>query len=317
MKNASENACAEHIARCAAQSDAHGEDRRGSNGETRRNAPDATRCGTARKSAAQRNARRKGGGLRACARAEAIKHAHAAPLKIAIIMALPFSLLGAWTGYAGALSFSPWNYWYALLMPVSIVLVAACVGNADARLKNRVLLGSGAKLSCAWWAKALYCLALSLLSNLIVFAFYVLAAAFGSGGSDAGALPTAALSMATAAVVLTITSSWIIPAVLLLVSRVGLLAGIFIPLAIELAGGFAWGIVPIPQLFPPSATTVIPTSFIPVLPSGEPLSADIELGAALSANGALTLAGIAICAIAFVALSAYGSAWLSRSEELS
>ncbi len=268
-------------------------------------------------SGARADARNRRGGLLRALRAESVKHKHAAPLKLAIIMALPFSLLGAQTGFTGNLSFSPWNYWYALLMPVTIVLVAGCVGNADARLKNRVLLSTGAHPSCAWWAKALLCLALSLLSNLIVFAFYVLAAVFGQGGIPADALPTAALAMATTAIVLTITSSWLIPAVLLLTSKAGLLAGIFIPLFIELAGGFAWSIIPLPQLFPPSATTVIPTSFIPVLPSGEPLSADIELGNALAADGTLTVLGIALCALVFCALSAFGSAWLSRCEELS
>lgn len=81
-------------------------------------------------------------------------------------------------------------------------------------------------------------------------------------------------------------------------------------------GGFAWSLMPLPQLFPPSASMVIPTSFIPVLPSGEPLAADMALGGALTADDdMLTLAGLAVCALAFAALTAAGAAWFARSEE--
>ena len=70
--------------------------------------------------------------------------------------------------------------------------------------------------------------------------------------------------------------------------------------------------MPLPQLFPPSASMVIPTSFIPVLPSGEPLAADMALGGALTADGMLTLAGLAVCAARFAALTAAGAAWFAR-----
>lgn len=100
-----------------------------------------------------------------------------------------------------------------------------------------------------------------------------------------------------------------------LTARLGMLAGIFCPLAAQLVGGFAWSLMPLPQLFPPSASMVIPTSFIPVLPSGEPLAADMALGGALAADGMLTLAGLAVCALAFAALTAAGAAWFARSEE--
>ena len=209
------------------------------------------------------------------------------------------------------MSFSPWNYWYVLLMPVAIALFTGCVANADARMRNRPLLGSGAPLGQAWWAKALWCLMLSGLSNLVVLALYIAALAIG------GSLSTAAvLTMALAALATTITSAWMIPAGLFLTARAGLLAGIFLPLVVQLVGGFAWSAIPVPQLFPPSATTVIPTAFIPVLPSGEPLAADTVLGGALAANGTLTWAGIAVAALTFVLLTAVSAAWFAQSEEV-
>lgn len=243
--------------------------------------------------------------------AEVRKSRHAAPMRLALIMALPFPLIALLTAPSGNVSFSPWNYWYVLLMPVAIALFTGCVANADARMRNRPLLGSGAPLGQAWWSKALWCLMLSGLSNLVVLALYIAALAIG------GSLSTAAvLTMALAALATTITSSWMIPAGLFLTARAGLLAGIFLPLAVQLVGGFAWSAVPVPQLFPPSATTVIPTAFIPVLPSGEPLAADTVLGGALAANGALTWAGIAVAALTFVLLTAASAAWLAQSEEV-
>ena len=55
--------------------------------------------------------------------------------------------------------------------------------------------------------------------------------------------------------------------------------------------------------------------FIPVLPSGEPLSADPALGAALAANDALTIAGLVVCMIAASALTAATATWFAHSEE--
>ena len=250
--------------------------------------------------------------LASALRSEALKLRHAAPVRLAVALALPMPLLGAWPSMAtGAQTFSAWNYWYALFLPVMISLVAACVANADARLKLRTLLGQGAPLSRAWWAKALCCLGLSLIANAVVFALYLLGSAF----SSQGATLAGALSMLACALANVLTTAWMIPAGLFIASRFGVLAGIFVPLAVQIAGGFAWSVVPLPQLFPPSATMVIPTSFIPVLPSGEPLSADTALGGALAADLPLTLAGLAACAAAFAVLTAAGAAWLEGAEE--
>ncbi len=250
--------------------------------------------------------------LRSALAAEARKFRHAAPMRLAIAMALPMPLLGAMPNAYSYQSFSAWNYWYTLFMPVCISLVAGCVGRADARLGNRALLGQGASLARAWWAKALYCLGLSALSNALVFAVYL----FGSAFSAQGLTAAGTLSMGAAALSVTLTSAWMIPAGLFLTARLGMLAGIFLPLAVQIAGALAWSAIPAPQLFPPAATTVIPTSFIPVLPSGEPYGADTALGGALAASGTLALAGIAVGALAFILLAAATAAWFTRSEEL-
>lgn len=249
-------------------------------------------------------------GLWASLRAEAQKSRHAAPVRLAVALALPMPLLGAMP-YLGHQSFSAWNYWYALFLPVALSLVTACVAQADARTRMRGMLGLDVSLGRAWWAKALWCLSLLALSNLVVFAIYLAGSAF----SEQGVTAAGTLTMLCCAGVNTLTAAWMIPAGLFLTTRLGMLAGIFGPLAVQLVGGFAWSVVPLPQLFPPSASMVIPTSFIPVLPSGEPIVADMALGGALAADGALTLAGLAVCAIVFVALTAATGAWFARSEE--
>ena len=241
------------------------------------------------------------GGLLAGLRAEALKSRHAAPVRLAVLMALPMPLLGAMP-YRGVQIFSAWNYWYALFLPVSLSLVVACVARADTRTRMRGLLGLGFPLGR---------LALCALSNLVVFGIYLAGSAFSSQGLTAAGT----LTMLLCALANTVTAAWMIPAGLFLTARLGMLAGIFCPLAAQLVGGFAWSLMPLPQLFPPSASMVIPTSFIPVLPSGEPLAADMALGGALTADGMLTLAGLAVCALAFAALTAAGAAWFARSEE--
>ena len=85
------------------------------------------------------------GGLLAGLRAEALKSRHAAPVRLAVLMALPMPLLGAMP-YRGVQIFSAWNYWYALFLPVSLSLVVACVARADARTRMRGLLGGLATL---------------------------------------------------------------------------------------------------------------------------------------------------------------------------
>lgn len=61
------------------------------------------------------------GGLLAGLRAEALKSRHAAPVRLAVLMALPMPLLGAMP-YRGVQIFSAWNYWYALFLPVALSL---------------------------------------------------------------------------------------------------------------------------------------------------------------------------------------------------
>ena len=135
-------------------------------------------------------------------------------------MALPFPLLALVNAFVNpqfGVSFSPWNYWYALLLAVMLSLMGACVANADARLKLHPRpLSAGTSPARSWWAKAIWCLALSLVSNLVVFAIYAAATVVTGEASAAGVA-----TMLAAVIVITITSSWMIPATLFLTARFG------------------------------------------------------------------------------------------------
>ena len=254
------------------------------------------------------------------------KFKHAAPMRLAIVLALPMPLLGAWpSASTGEQVFSAWNYWYALFLPVMLALVTACVANVDARLKLRPCSARAFRSPARGGRRRGGALRprqprrLRRLLRRLVGALDEPQPSSSSPASSAfsaqGATLAGAATMLACALVNVVTSAWMIPAGLFLASRFGMLAGIFAPLAVQIAGGFAWAIVPLPQLFPPSASMVIPTSFIPVLPSGEPLSPDMALGGALAAGLPLTVAGLAVCAAAFVALAAAGAAWLKGAEE--
>lgn len=255
----------------------------------------------------------RGGSLSSAVRAEALKSRHAAPVRLAVIMALPFPLLALVNAFVNpqfGVSFSPWNYWYALLLAVMLSLMGACVANADARLKLHPLLSAGTSPARSWWAKAIWCLALSFVSNLVVFAIYAAATVVTGEASAAGVA-----TMLAAAIVITITSSWMIPATLFLTARFGILAGIFVPLVVQIAGAFCWSLVPYWPAFPPTATVVAPTAFLPVLPTAEPLSAGVEVAQALGLTGANIAIALGVAAASFIVLTAAGAAWLNRAEE--
>ena len=245
--------------------------------------------------------------LFAAVRAEVIKAKHGAPLRLALALALPFPLLagtisGRFTGIPD-LAFTAWNYYYLLLLPVTLVLVAACVANYDARLRGHAVLSSGVALWRVWLAKALWCLALSLLANLVVFALYAAGAVGRQGMPSLGAMLCAAL-------VCTVATAWMVPATLWLTTRFGMLAGVLVPLVVQLAGEFAWSLaLPLYPAFPP-------TAFLPVLPTGEPIGADAALAASIGHFGVLSALALAVAAATFFVLTAAGAAWFLRSEEL-
>ncbi len=248
-------------------------------------------------------------------RAEIQKSRHAAPLRLAVIMAIPFPVLGglipALANPAGTLSFSSWNYWYSLLMAVMVSLSSACIAQTDARLKNRNLIAVGAPVGGVWWAKVTWGLVLLLLSNLVVCGLYFVASLVCPAGAPG------LTDMLATVLVTTITSSWLVPATMLITASTGMLAGIFIPLSLQIACCFAWSFVPFWPAFPPAATMIIPTAFLPVLPSGEPLGADMVLAGTLGTFDGMSVAALAIAAAFFLVLTSVGAAWLSRAEERS
>ena len=162
-------------------------------------------------------------------RAEVLKGRRGAPRKVALIAPLPFCALGVLssgvipgTGATGGVATYLWNFWYVLMMPVAIALICVSVANIDARQKLRSVLALPFPPARTWWAKVCYALALAFAANLAVL---VCSTALGAMGVDA---PGFAEGLA-AATILTVASSWMVPAALALTVRFGTLAGIAIP----------------------------------------------------------------------------------------
>ncbi len=98
-------------------------------------------------------------------RAEVLKGAHAAPRKVTLIAPLPFCALGMMASGAlgsegaGGTGFATYgrNYWYVLMLPVSVVLMSSSVANLDARQGLRPVLGLPLPPALTWWPSAPTC----------------------------------------------------------------------------------------------------------------------------------------------------------------
>lgn len=243
-------------------------------------------------------------------KAEVLKGHRAAPRKVALIAPLPFCALGVLssgvipgTGAVGGIATTMWNYWYALMMPIAIALICASIANMDARQKLRPVLGLPHAPARTWWAKTAYALALVLGANLVVLAFSTVLTALGAEG------PGFADGLATA-VVLTVASSWMVPAALMLTLRFGTLAGIVIPALVQVGVGIALWTSSAWFAFPPAVTLCAASPFTGVAPSGVPL----EAGDALGVFGWEAAVGLFVAMGLFTLLAIAGAAWFSKRE---
>ena len=251
------------------------------------------------------------GGFGKALRAEVLKGAHATPRKIALIAPLPFCLLGmvasglfggggaGWTGFATY----GWNWWYALMLPVSVALVTASVANIDAKQQLRPVLGLPCPPRNTLLAKVAYVAMLTFGANLVVMAFAI---AVRLAGGNAPAVAASALM----APVLTLAVSWVVPAGLFLTMRLGTLAGIAVPLiaqiglGIALADGSVWWVIPM------AVGMRIASPIIGVAPSGIPLATGDAMGVL---DGSWFLA-LAVATAAGAALTVLAAVWFDNQE---
>ena len=253
-------------------------------------------------------------GLMAAIRAEVLKGRRAAPRKVALVAPLPLCLLGLLSsgavpglGSAGAVGFATygWNYWYVLMLPVSVALMAAGVASLDARQALRPVLGLPVAPTYVWWAKVAYVLGLTFVANLVMLVASCVASAVGGVAPHPGAA-------AACAALLTLAASWMIPVGLALTTRAGTLAGITVPLLAQLVLGFAFASGGLWWMLPMSAVMRIATPLLGVAPSGIPLTPDDAMGT-IDAMWAL---GLLVAVAAGVLLSVAGASWFSRREAL-
>ena len=239
-------------------------------------------------------------GFASVLKAEALKGRRAAPRKIALVAPLPFCLLGA---YSGEFATYGWNYWYALMLPIAVALITASVANIDARQKLRPVLGLPLPPASTWWAKTAYALALAFCANLVVLATSVLLGLVGFP------VPSAAAGLGTA-VLLVATGAWMVPAGLALTTRFGTLAGIAVPVVLQLGLGIGLWSSSVWYLFPPSAMLCAVSPLMGVAPSGVPLAP----GDALGVFGWQAALGVGLALALFAVLAVLGARWFGRRE---
>lgn len=244
-------------------------------------------------------------------KAEFEKGRRAAPRKIALLAQLPCCLLGllasgAMPGYsAGWIGYATygWCYWYTLALPVAIALITASVGNIDAKLGLRSVLGLPVVPAKIWLVKVAYCMVLIFASCLIVGG--VSSAAAFAGGSAPGPVPSLIIAL-----LVTATSLWMIPTGLFLVVRAGMLAAIAVPLLIQIAGGIAFGSSPLWWMVPPAVAFRCPSPFSRVFLSGIPLPAGDPAGIV----DGTWVAGVALAVAIGLVLVLCGARWFNRRE---
>lgn len=252
------------------------------------------------------------GGIRSAFSAEAAKGKRAGARKVALIAPLPLCVLGLMSsglvtgGYGpGSVGFNTygWCWWYTLLLPVAVALIAASVANIDARQKLHGVMSAPVRLQCVWNAKTAYAFLLVGASNLVVA--FVSSAISLLGGNAAG--PLASICMA---VLLTASSLWMIPAGFFLTVRFGMLAGIAAPLLAQLAVGIAFYGSGLWWLLPPAAAMRLCSPFAGVAPSGVPLVP----GEVYGVIDASWFAALAVSVAFGAALVVAGGAWFAKQE---
>lgn len=252
------------------------------------------------------------GGFRTAFSAEMVKGKRAGARKVALLAPLPLCVLGLMSsglvtqGHGpGGVGFNTygWCWWYTLLLPVAVALIAAGVTGIDARQKFHGVMSAPVSLRCAWGAKTAYAFVLVVAANLVVATVSV---AIDVLGGDAAGLLASACMVA----LLSASSLWMIPAGLFLTTRFGMLAGIAVPLLAQLGVGVASYGSSLWWLLPPAAAMRLCSPYAGVAPSGVPLMQG-EIYGVIEASW---FAALAVSVLFGVLLVVAGAAWFARQE---
>ncbi|MFD0705314.1 ABC transporter permease [Alloscardovia venturai] len=198
-------------------------------------------------------------------RAEFLKGHRNTPLKLALLMPLILgipTLVLTGVGGFGIMPTLLWNYWYSLLLPITLCLIASSCAYWETKIGMRAVAGLPVNKAHIFLAKNIYVWLLTLLSNCEIAVLSTIALALGSHG------PTT-IEELTATLLMTVMTAWIVPLTLILTTVVNVLVGIVIPalehIALYIAlwnSRFWWAI-------PSSALGRVMQPLIHVLPSGE------------------------------------------------
>lgn len=202
-------------------------------------------------------------------RAELVKSRHSTTWILAICIPLILGVPTLAFSFMGAVNFAPtflWNYWYSMLMPVTICLIAASCAMWDKKLKLHSITSLPYGQTRIFIAKCTFTWMLTLISNLVI-ALCSLTVLVTNKDSGVPQIGTTFLAV----FLLTVMSAWIAPVSIVLTTAANSLAGVAIPFLVHLVFYVALWSWKFWWISPSSALGRVAQPLIGVLPSGEPI----------------------------------------------
>lgn len=244
-------------------------------------------------------------------RSAALRSAVIAPFVLAVL-ALVLSLLstaGELDVVAHNFCLNVWNWWYALFLPGMVGVAASSSMQLDARLGMRAVLGMPGSPALVFGAKAVFGVAMIALSTLVVaLAAVVVPLLLGGVGTP---LPDALL----AALLITLTSAWLVPLSLGLTARLGMLAGFAITFMGDMAVGiFGWQMGLVGAVLPSSLRMLAMVPVLGIMPNGLPYDATSPYAAFVSTSLGTYAPGIVVSVVLCAVLAAAAAGSFAKRE---
>lgn len=231
-------------------------------------------------------------------KAENLKIRHTAVIKLTVIAPVFVMLLSHLLADSYFL-IDNFNWWYSLMMPLSIAIISGIIIEKDGKMGNRAVISLPVDMRKVWLAKVMTGVEMFAVSSLIIFAGSA-CCLIVSGGKYTNNIEL--LPALEAIVVLIVVTAWQIPFCMLLSEKVN----IFITLIINFSMNFVGILVATTHywiFFPHAYSSRLMIPVIKVLPNGmiaESASPTFSEGV-LSAN--VLVPGIVISVILFAVLT--------------
>lgn len=198
-------------------------------------------------------------------------------------------------------SVNAWNWWYTMLLPGMLAVLCYLSIKKEKKQQYVNLLTTEVLPGRCWAGKILYCAAMLLAANLLLFA------AVTMGGMVTGTTIPIQNGLA-AAILLTVCSLWEIPFYLILSAGFGMFADIFICMALTVGSLIAFGASKLWWICPASIPFRLMCPVLQIMPNG----LLVEAGSPYM-NAGVILPGVVLSLAWFVLLAFATGRWFCRT----